>query len=58
MLVAAGRADQFQSDDRINATADPASRLAESAASLFNHAGGGHQQKINKSAAGRSASQM
>jgi hypothetical protein len=41
----------------INATADTTNRLAVSApASLFNHAGGGHQQKINKADAGQTAS--
>ncbi len=43
----------------INATADATNRLAMSAAaSLFNHAGNGHQQKINKAAAGDTASQL
>jgi hypothetical protein len=43
----------------INATADTTDRLAiASAASLFNHAGNGHQQKINKAAAGDTASQL
>lgn len=41
----------------INATADDTNRLAlASAASLFNHAGAGHQVKINKAAAGDTAS--
>jgi hypothetical protein len=41
----------------INATADATNRLAlASAASLFNHAGAGHQHKINKNAAGDTAS--
>lgn len=41
----------------INATADAVNRLAISApASLFNHAGNGHQHKINKAAAGDTAS--
>lgn len=41
----------------INATADSTNRLAVSApASLFNHAGAGHQQTINKAAAGQTAS--
>jgi hypothetical protein len=41
----------------INATADTTNRLAiAAAASLFNHAGNGHQQKINKAAAGDTAS--
>lgn len=41
----------------INATADTTDRLAIAAASsLFNHAGNGHQQKINKAAAGDTAS--
>ena len=41
----------------INATSDGTNRLAVSAAaSLFNHAGNGHQQKINKAAAGDTAS--
>lgn len=43
----------------INATADTTNRLAlSSAASLFNHAGAGHQQKINKATAGDTASQL
>lgn len=43
----------------VNATADTTNRLAvSSAASLFNHAGNGHQQKINKAAAGDTASQL
>lgn len=43
----------------INATADTTNRLAvAAAASLFNHAGHGHQQKINKAAAGDTASQL
>ena len=43
----------------INATADSTNRLAMAApASLFNHAGNGHQQKINKAAAGDTASQL
>ena len=41
----------------VNATADTTNRLAlSSPASLFNHAGAGHQQKINKNAAGDTAS--
>jgi hypothetical protein len=41
----------------INATADTTNRLAVSApASLFNHAGAGHQQKLNKAAAANTAS--
>lgn len=41
----------------INATADDTNRLAVAAAgSLFNHAGNGHQQKINKAASGDTAS--
>lgn len=41
----------------INATADVTNRLALSAAaSLFNHAGAGHQLNINKAASGDSAS--
>jgi hypothetical protein len=41
----------------INATADSANRLAVSSpAVLFNHAGGGHQVKINKNAAADTAS--
>lgn len=40
----------------INATADETNRLAlSSSASLFNHAGAGHQLKLNKSAAGDTA---
>ena len=36
----------------VNATADTTNRLSVSSpASLFNHAGAGHQQKINKNAA-------
>ncbi|MDX2287714.1 MAG: DUF2793 domain-containing protein [Hyphomicrobiaceae bacterium] len=44
----------------VNTTADTTNRLAvASAASLFSHAGtGGHQQKINKAAAGDTASQL
>jgi hypothetical protein len=41
----------------VNATADTTNRLAvASAASLFNHAGNGHQVKVNKNAAGDTAS--
>jgi hypothetical protein len=41
----------------INASADTTTRFAvAAAASLFNHAGAGHQQKINKNAAGDTAS--
>jgi Protein of unknown function (DUF2793)/Collagen triple helix repeat (20 copies) len=41
----------------INATADATNKLAiSSAASLFNHAGNGHQHKINKNAATDTAS--
>jgi hypothetical protein len=41
----------------INATADETNRLALSApASLFNHAGAGHQVKVNKAEAGDTAS--
>lgn len=41
----------------VNATADATNRLAvASPASLFNHAGTGHQLKINKAAAGDTAS--
>ena len=41
----------------INATADTSNRLVVSApASLFNHAGAGHQQKINKATATETAS--
>jgi hypothetical protein len=41
----------------INATADTTNKLAiASDASLFNHAGAGHQHKINKNAAGETAS--
>lgn len=41
----------------VNATADTTNRLAlSSPASLFNHAGGGHQVKLNKNAAGDTAS--
>lgn len=37
----------------VNATADTTNRLTlSSAATLFNHAGGGHQLKLNKNAAG------
>jgi hypothetical protein len=43
----------------VNATADATNRLTlASAASLFGHAGAGHQQKINKAAAGDTASQV
>jgi len=41
----------------INATADTTNRLTVAApATLFNHAGGGHQIKINKASAGATAS--
>lgn len=41
----------------VNATADPTNRLSVSSpASLFNHAGSGHQIKINKAAAADTAS--
>ena len=41
----------------VNATADTTNRLSVSSpASLFNHEGAGHQQKINKAAAGDTAS--
>ncbi|MGL4397076.1 MAG: DUF2793 domain-containing protein, partial [Hyphomicrobium sp.] len=41
----------------INATADTTNRLSvSSVASLFNHAGAGHQAKINKAAAAQTAS--
>lgn len=41
----------------INATADTTNRLAlSSVASLFNHAGSGHQVKVNKNTAGDTAS--
>lgn len=43
----------------VNATADTTNRLSvSSAASLFNHDGAGHQQKINKNAAVDTASQL
>jgi hypothetical protein len=43
----------------INTNADTTNRLAvAAAASLFTHAGAGHQQKINKNAAGDTASQF
>jgi hypothetical protein len=43
----------------INATADTTNRLAvKSLASLFDNVGGGHQQKINKAAAGDTASTL
>jgi hypothetical protein len=43
----------------INATADTTNRLAvKSAASLFDNVGNGHQQKINKNAAGDTASTL
>lgn len=43
----------------INATADTTNRLAVSApASLFDHAGAGHQQKINKAAAAQTGSML
>jgi hypothetical protein len=43
----------------VNATADSTNRLTlASAASLFDHAGAGHQQKINKAAAGDTASKI
>jgi hypothetical protein len=41
----------------VNAAADSTNRLAvSSVASLFNHAGAGHQMKINKNAAADTAS--
>ena len=41
----------------LNATADTTNRLAVAApATLFNHAGGGHQVKVNKAGAGATAS--
>lgn len=43
----------------VNATADTTNRLSiNSPASLFNHEGSGHQQKINKAAVGDTASQL
>ncbi|WP_291167030.1 DUF2793 domain-containing protein [Hyphomicrobium sp.] len=43
----------------VNATADATNKLAiKSAASLFDNAGNGHQQKINKAAASDTASQL
>lgn len=43
----------------INITADATNRLSVSApASLFNHAGAGHQVKVNKAASGNTASQL
>jgi len=43
----------------INATADTTNRLSiSSPATLFNHEGNGHQQKINKNAIGDTASQL
>ena len=43
----------------VNTTADATNRLAVAApASLFNHQGAGHQQKINKAAAANTASQL
>lgn len=43
----------------VNATADTTNRLSvNSPASLFNHDGSDHQQKINKAAAGDTASQL
>ena len=43
----------------VNATADTTNRLAvKSAASLLDNVGGGHQQKINKAAAGDTASTL
>ncbi|HCA27477.1 MAG TPA: hypothetical protein DEP05_07555 [Betaproteobacteria bacterium] len=43
----------------VNATADTTNRLSmNSPASLFNHEGAGHQQKINKATAGDTASQL
>jgi hypothetical protein len=43
----------------VNATADTTNRLAvKSAASLFDNVGNGHQQKINKAAAGDTASTL
>jgi hypothetical protein len=43
----------------VNTTADTTNRIAVSSpASLFNHAGAGHRQKINKNAVGDTASQL
>lgn len=43
----------------VNATADATNKFAvSSAATLFNHVGNGHQQKINKNASGDTASQL
>ncbi|KAB2914601.1 MAG: DUF2793 domain-containing protein [Hyphomicrobiaceae bacterium] len=56
-----GKGTGFVDADKlgINATADTTNRLAvRSAASLFDNTGNGHQQKINKAAAGDTASQL
>ncbi len=56
-----GKGGGFVDADKlgINATADTTNRLAvKSAASLFDNVGNGHQQKINKAAAGDTASQL
>jgi hypothetical protein len=43
----------------VNAAADTTNRLSVSSpATLFNHAGAGHQLKVNKSATGQTASQL
>src|SRR5207244_11572668 len=54
-----GKGTGFVDADKlgINATADTTNRLAvKSAASLLDNVGNGHQQKINKAAAGDTAS--
>lgn len=55
--VACGGSPQSVAQMGINATADTTNRLAlSSTASLFNHAGSGHQLKVNKAAASGTAS--
>lgn len=59
VLVSADQSGAIQNAPKIgiNATADDTNRLALSAAaSLFNHAGAGHQAKINKATASDTAS--
>lgn len=57
--VACGGNPQSVEQLGINATADTTNRLSvSSAATLFNHAGSGHQLKINKAAATGTASLM
>ena len=58
-IAVAGVPDELQNIDRvgINASADDINRLSiNSPASLFNHAGAGHQLKVNKASAEETAS--